>query len=203
MARARRRHVALAVTSLVYETHSLTTDNAAGIATGWLPGALSAEGRRQAGLLGQRRRADGIDAVFSSDLGRAVETVRIAFSGCDIPVVLDARLRECDYGRLTGCPVSLLEPERTGRIDLPFPGGQSYRDVVDATADLLADLATGGWSRVLLIAHSANRWALQHLLLGAPLEDLVGAAFQWRPGWEFILPQGWSRSGARRATSSG
>jgi hypothetical protein len=30
---------------IVYETHSVTTDNEAGIATGWLPGQLSDEGR--------------------------------------------------------------------------------------------------------------------------------------------------------------
>ena len=42
-------------------------------------------------------------------------------------------------------------------------------------------------SRVLLIAHSANRWALQHLLLGAPLEEVVGAPFDWQEGWEYAL----------------
>ena len=58
--------------SLVYETHSLTEDNHAGIATGWLPGKLSAEGRSLAAELGVRRHSDGIAAVFSSDLARAV-----------------------------------------------------------------------------------------------------------------------------------
>ena len=32
---------------LVYETHSTSTDNEAGVATGWLPGELSATGRRE------------------------------------------------------------------------------------------------------------------------------------------------------------
>ena len=52
--------------ALVYETHSISTDNDAGIATGWLPGELSVEGQRQAVLLGERRRDDGIGAVFAS-----------------------------------------------------------------------------------------------------------------------------------------
>ena len=38
--------------TLVYETHSTTLDNEAGIATGWLPGELSEEGLRQAVALG-------------------------------------------------------------------------------------------------------------------------------------------------------
>ena len=59
---------------LVYETHSTSVDNECGIATGWLPGELSASGREQARLLGERRRDDGIAAVYASDLRRAIET---------------------------------------------------------------------------------------------------------------------------------
>jgi 2,3-bisphosphoglycerate-dependent phosphoglycerate mutase len=59
---------------LVFETHSTTLDNEQGHATGWLPGQLSEQGRAQAQQLGRRRRDDGITAVFSSDLTRAVQT---------------------------------------------------------------------------------------------------------------------------------
>jgi 2,3-bisphosphoglycerate-dependent phosphoglycerate mutase len=65
---------------IIFETHSTSEDNEYGRATGWLPGKLSATGRRQARELGLRRSDDGIAAVFSSDLGRAVETARIAFA---------------------------------------------------------------------------------------------------------------------------
>ena len=66
------------VVRIVFETHSLTVDNERGIATGWFGGALSAQGRALARELGERRRDDRIDAVFSSDLARAVETAEIA-----------------------------------------------------------------------------------------------------------------------------
>ena len=90
---------------IVFETHQTTEDNDAGIATGWLPGRLSALGRRQAGELGGRRRLDGLAAVFSSDLHRAVETVDLAFPDAGRPpTLLDWRLRECDYGDLNGTP---------------------------------------------------------------------------------------------------
>jgi broad specificity phosphatase PhoE len=84
--------------SLVYETHSITLDNEAGVATGWLPGELSPAGRGGARELGARRRDDGLDRVVTSDLARAVETAAIAFAGSSIPVTRDARLRECNYG---------------------------------------------------------------------------------------------------------
>src|SRR6202035_5404160 len=71
---------------IVYETHSTTVDNEQGRATGWLSGELSARGGAEARELGDRRRTDGIAAVFSSDLGRAVETVSSAFGGGFVPV---------------------------------------------------------------------------------------------------------------------
>ena len=97
---------------LVYETHSTTTDNETGIATGWLEGELSDAGRAQAKVLGERRRDDGLAAVFTSDLERAVETAEIAFAGSDVPVRPDRRLRECNYGELNGGPAAQIERER-------------------------------------------------------------------------------------------
>jgi broad specificity phosphatase PhoE len=171
-------------TKLIYETHSITVDNENGIATGWLPGELSAEGRRLAIELGARRC--GVDAVFSSDLRRAVETVEIAFAGRDVPRFQDWRLRECDYGDLNGAPADDLAP-RAARVDEPFPRGQSYRDVLGLTRSFLGDIKPLYDDRsVLVVAHSANRWSLEHLLGGGtPLEALVEAPFTWQPGWEY------------------
>ncbi len=174
---------------LVYETHSTTVDNETGIATGWLEGQLSDTGRRQATELGARRRDDGLAAVFTSDLGRAIETAEIAFAGSELPVRQDWRLRECNYGELNGAPTADIdEAGRVRRIDEPFPGGESYRQVVERTSGFLNDLFPEfEGARVLLIAHSANRWALQHLLLGVPLEEVVGTPFDWQEGWEYAL----------------
>ena len=83
---------------IVFETHSTTTDNEAGIATGWLPGKLSELGRAQAAELGERRRHDRIAIVYVSDLARAQETAHVAFAD-SIELITDARLRECNYGR--------------------------------------------------------------------------------------------------------
>lgn len=171
---------------LVFETHSLTTDNERGVATGWLGGTLSGRGRELAGELGERRREDGVDAVFTSDLSRAVETAEIAFAGTAIPVVLDWHLREVDYGELNGAPVDAVERERPLRVDEPFPGGESYRDAVARVGALLDELLVErAGQRILLIGHTATRWALDHLLAGEPLERLVVEPFAWREGWEY------------------
>jgi alpha-ribazole phosphatase/probable phosphoglycerate mutase len=149
---------------------------------------LSAAGRRQAAELGDRRRNDGIAAAVVSDLARAQETAQIAFAGSDLEIITDARLRECNYGRLNGAPVATLHGQRARHVWDPWPDGESYLDVVERTRRLLDDLvARWSESRVLLIGHSANKWALDHLLLGADLEELAGAGMDWRPGWEYVV----------------
>jgi 2,3-bisphosphoglycerate-dependent phosphoglycerate mutase len=173
---------------LVYETHSTSADNEQGIATGWLGGELSATGRERARQLGVRRRDDGIDLVYASDLNRAVETAWIAFADSGIPVLLDWRLRECDYGNMNGAPRAQLDRERRRRLDDPFPDGESWRQAVARVGGFLEELRQeGDGRRVLLIGHVATRWALDHFVRGVALEELVDAPFEWREGWEYNL----------------
>lgn len=173
-------------TRILFETHSITEDNESGHATGWLPGRLSETGRELARELGERRRDDGIAAVFTSDLARAVETARIAFDGTGLPILADWRLRECDYG--TGNGRSRAELQFEAHLDTPFPGGESWRQAVSRVSRFLPDLALR-WAdaRVCVIGHAATRWAFEHVLGGIPLEDLLAETFVWRDGWEYAL----------------
>ena len=165
---------------VVFETHSTSEDNEAGIMTGWLPGRLSATGRAQAEELGARRRGT-VDAVFSSDLGRAVETARIAFDDT-VPVFLDWRLRECDYGELNGVPRLRLP------VDERYPGGESWREAVARVTRFLDELAaTRDGQHVCVIGHVATRWAFDQRVHGTPLERLWDEDFAWQPGWEYEL----------------
>jgi broad specificity phosphatase PhoE len=83
---------------LVYETHATSLDNEEGLASGWFDAALSPTGVEQARMLGARRREDHLALVFSSDLSRSFRTAEIAFGDRSLPIIRDARLRECDYG---------------------------------------------------------------------------------------------------------
>jgi broad specificity phosphatase PhoE len=105
-------------------------------------------------------------------------------------VLLDWRLRECDYGAMNGMPRALLEAERRARLDEPFPGGESWRQAVARVTGLLDELTrTRDGQRVCLIGHVATRWALDHVVNGVRLEDLVDAPFAWQEGWEYSLPR--------------
>lgn len=171
---------------LVYETHATTTDNELGIATGWLPGELSAAGRQQAVELGLRRRNDRISAVYVSDLNRATQTAEIALADTALPIMTDPRLRECNYGSFNGMPVARLERLRSEHVDEPWPDGESYREVVARTAMLLAELLRDhDGKRVLLVGHSANQFAVEHLVRNRDLASLVASGLTWQPGWEY------------------
>lgn len=174
---------------IVFETHSLSEDNERGIATGWHAGRLSERGQALAAELGRRRRDDRIAAVFASDLGRAVETARIAFAESATPILLDWRLRECNYGVLNGHPATEIHRDRRRYLDEPYPGGESWRQAIERVGRVLPDLRLR-WerARVLIIGHVATRWAFDHLIDGVPLEDLIAADFNWREGWEYQLP---------------
>ena len=173
---------------IVFETHSVSVDNEKGIATGWHHGRLSDRGRLLAQGLGERRRADGIQAVFTSDLRRAIETAEIAFGDTSLPIFHDWRLRECDYGELNGMPRADLHQGRRLHLDEPYPAGESWRQAVQRAGRFLPDLQLR-WagSRVLVIGHIATRWALEHYLNSVSLEELLEAEFNWQPGWEYFM----------------
>lgn len=172
--------------SIVFETHSWSEDNERGVASGWRPSRLAPRGRVLAAELGDRRRDDGIAAVFTSDLRRAVETAEIAFGDADVPILHDWRLRECNYGDRNGMPAAQLHQDRSAHLDEPYPGGESWSDAVRRVGWFLDDLRTlHDGRRVLVIGHVATRWGLQHHLEGRALAELAAEDFDWQLGWEY------------------
>jgi broad specificity phosphatase PhoE len=178
--RARRPRV------VVFETHATSLDNEAGLASGWFDVGLSPRGEQQARELGERRRDHAFAAVYCSDLVRAIRTAEIAFDGRGVPIVRDARLRECDYGALTRHPAADIEARRASHIALPFPGGESYEQCVARVSAWLADVgAAHPGGDVLVIGHRATFYALEHLLRGVRLETAIDAPWAWQPGWTY------------------
>ncbi len=148
---------------LVFETHATSLDNEVGLASGWFDVALSAAGEEQARTLGARRRADHLAAVFCSDLSRSFRTAEIAFGDCSLPIVRDARLRECDYGDLTRHPMSAIEQRRRLQLVDPFPNGKATsRSWTESPDGLVRHDLT--WmpapSSSLGIARRTTRWSI-------------------------------------------
>ena len=174
--------------TLIFETHATSLDNEAGLASGWFDVALSTTGEEQARLLGIRRHSDDLAAVFCSDLARSFATAEIAFRGRAIPLIRDARLRECDYGDLTRRPASEIERRRVLHVVDPFPGGESYEQVVDRVSEWLADAVRQYRGTALVIGHRATFYALEHLLKGVALQEALASPWHWQPGWTYRVP---------------
>src|SRR5262249_48633114 len=113
--------------TLFYSPHMTSVDNEAKRASGHADVPLATAGRQQARELGGHYAEHELDAVFCSDLQRALTTAQIAFQGRQVAIIPDARLREYDYGEMTQYPVSEVEKEFSRRITEPFPGGESLR----------------------------------------------------------------------------
>ena len=176
---------------LIFETHATSVDNEAGLASGWADPPLSRLGEAQARALGQRYASADLAAVCCSDLERCRRTAAIAFELHGPPIVPDVRLRECDYGDSTRRPAAEVERARIDHLVAPFPGGESYGDVIVRVERWLADLpravpdATG--RPVLVIGHRATFFALEHVVGRKTLADVVRAPWRWQPGWHYDL----------------
>lgn len=155
------------MTLLLLARHGQTDWNRDGIWQGQADPPLNAVGRAQARRLAERLRPVPLDAIYSSDLRRAVETAEIVAAAKGLPVVTDPRLREADVGSWTG-----LTREEIARR---FPGWTSHDGeppdrfrarAVAATEDIAAAHQGG---TVLLVCHGGIVRALQRHALGEPL----------------------------------
>lgn len=173
--------------TLIFETHATSLDNEAGLASGWFDVALSPAGEQQARELGARRSDDDIAAVFCSDLSRSYGTARIAFADRALPIIPDARLRECDYGDLTRRPTSVIEQRRLRQLVEPFPNGESYQQVVDRVSGWRDEVIRVHAGTILVIGHRATFYAFEHLLNRVTLRDAITRPWTWQPGWTYQL----------------
>jgi broad specificity phosphatase PhoE len=171
---------------VLFETHATSLDNEAGLASGWFDVVLSPIGEEQARALGGRRSDTDLAAVFCSDLSRSFRTAEIAFQDRPIPIVRDARLRECNYGALTRRPAAEIEECRATFISEPFPSGESYQQVAGRVSAWLGEIRTTFAGRtILVVGHRATFYALEHLIRDVPLGDAVTAPWTWQPGWTY------------------
>jgi probable phosphoglycerate mutase len=130
---------------------------------------LLEEGREDARRAAEALAGKGVEAIYSSDQQRARETAAILKSGIGFNgrVRVSRRLREIDFGTMTGRPVEEVRrlcPEYGKDAAFTFPGGESFVDLqvralrwLEALerrrpARAAAVVTHGGWIRTLLVA---------------------------------------------------
>lgn len=176
---------------ITYFVHGTTTDNEKDLATGWSPGELSELGKEQSKELGQFVNDNNFDAVFCSDLKRAVDSATIGFSD-KYQIIKDKRLREANYGDYTEKPVKEFKTNMNKYVESPFPNGESYKDVEKRMADFIEYLKHNyDGKHVAIIAHQAPQLALEVLLKGRTWEQAIAEDWRntktWKPGWQYTI----------------
>ncbi len=90
------------MTEIIFIRHGETLWNIEGRVMGQLDSPLSKLGEKQAQAIARRLSATSFDHLYSSDLGRAVQTANTIALECDRKVVLDKQLRERNMGVFQG-----------------------------------------------------------------------------------------------------
>ncbi len=175
---------------ITYFVHGTTTDNEAGISTGWNPGELSELGVQQSVQLKDLIKGKTFDVIFSSDLKRAVDSAALTFP--DTKVIIDERLRECNYGQFNGGPEKTVEQMYHTCVDTPFPDGESMMDVERRIRDFCAMLLQEyNGKHIAIVAHKAPQLAFEVIANRKTWREAIRTDWRitksWQPGWEYIV----------------
>lgn len=174
--------------TIIFESHATTLDNEAHRASGWVDVDFSELGKKQTFELKDRYKNSRLDAIFASDLQRAVKSGVPLANELKVPIYADSRLRECNYGDLDGGDKSEVDAQKKDRIETPFPNGESYQDCMRRMKDFLEYLkANFDGKTIMIIGHRATQYGLEHHVLGKDLLSCVTDPWQWQPGWEYQL----------------
>lgn len=154
--------------------------------TGWADPPLTGHGRAQARALGRRLRDEDLDAVYSSDLARTVETASLAIANRnELEAIAEFGLREANFGAWQGLTFNEARERYPAEaqllldrsIDFCAPGGETIPEVHDRVRDVLERLhSTHDGGRVLVVAS------------GGPIQILIAGLFSmpvqahWRLG---------------------
>lgn len=132
-----------------------------GLGSGVVDPPLTPLGHDQSSRLGRRLADVPINAVWSSDLRRAVETAEVVANSHGLVVRTDSRLREVRTYWDEGGAMELNAPD-----EYPFPESESdvYERVSAAVRAIVAALPPGG--RAVAVTHNA--------VIGVYVSNLLG-----------------------------
>lgn len=147
---------------------------------GQLDSDLTDEGIRQAKRIADKLNGVNFDALYSSDLNRAMHTAKIISQYINHePVIFDERLRERNFGIFQGYTwpeinrkyPSEAASELSGNPMYQVPGGESKNQLLERAKSFFTEMLTrhtGG--RILVISHGGiiNVWT--KYVLQVPLD---------------------------------
>lgn len=151
------------VSTLLLARHGETIWHAENRYAGSSDVGLTERGVAQAAALGRWAGSQTIEAVYSSDLSRAVITATPAATQLGLPLRIDPRLREVDFGQgegMTRSEMRLVFPSELNEFHRspghsPLPGGEPGIAALERAWTALEEIAAVHSSApVLVVMHS-------------------------------------------------
>lgn len=127
--------------------------------------SLSSEGRMQAELAGKRLKNFGIQALYTSDMLRAIETGDEINKFLEVPQKVFRNLRETEFGDLEGYTdeelhikyAAFYEERDKFEKDIPYPGGENgeecFSRMYDAVMDIIDECKANDYERIAIVSH--------------------------------------------------
>lgn len=145
---------------------------------------LAPEGIRQAKLLAEKCPFENVDAVYSSDLVRAVVTAKTLADKFNLPVQLVPELREVNFGTWEGRSLPELEktdPDNFDRFfnrpeELRIEEAETFQETQDraviAMNKIIAAHHNDEDSQIIVVAHGAINRLILCAFLEIPLRKM-------------------------------
>lgn len=142
---------------IYFVRHGQTDDNANGnLLTGWLATPLNKKGIAQAKEIAKELKDISFDICYCSPLKRTKQTLNIILKYHQkLKVIFDDRLKERDYGEISGKPASICQFRRWNANDkIPYEM-ESIPQMLERIKNFYTDIIPQSKNKkVLIIAHS-------------------------------------------------
>ncbi|RPH34378.1 MAG: histidine phosphatase family protein [Bacteroidales bacterium] len=138
---------------LILVRHGETIENIKGICQGQMDGTLSSEGIGQIEKLAERLKTEKIDAIYTSDLKRAIDTASaIIKHHAQTLLNTDKRLRERYFGSYQG----KVFPENRKELIVPIDA-ESDKELFERVTDFYKDISLKHREQeVLIVSHGVT-----------------------------------------------
>ena len=169
------------MTEIIIIRHGETEWNKTGRFQGHSDVPLSAEGRAQAEALGRNLAVDHVDAIYASDLTRAMETAAPLAQRFGLEVISDPQLRELNFGAWEGRNFNDVNAENPNAMknfytdpeqaDIPEsePFPEFQRRIAGRVREIVAQERG---KRIVIVSHGASIRILLADLLSMPIRSI-------------------------------
>lgn len=129
--------------------HGQTFDNKDKIFSGFRQSDLTPEGIEEARGIGEQLKNEKVTKAYQSDLIRSQHTLELVLNGYhkNVDIITDARIKERDYGDLTGKSKIEIEKQNPQQYklwhrsyDTPPPNGESIKMVEERVLSFLNEI---------------------------------------------------------------